>query len=249
MKSPSYPVDLHTHTVASTHAYSTILEYVAQARQVGIRLFATTDHGPALCDAPHPWHFINLRAIPRILDGIGILRGIEANIVNDQGDTDCTDQMAASLDIVLAGLHAPCYVPKGKTECTRAMVNAIRSGKVHIITHPGNPQFPIDAEEVAAAAAECQVALEVNNSSFVHTRKGSWEPCVALISAVKERGGWISLGSDSHFSLQLGGVEKSIALAQYVGFPEERILNASPRRILNFLEMRTGKKIEEFQHF
>ncbi len=40
-----YPVDLHMHTVASTHAYSTLSDYIAQAKQKGIKLFAITDHG------------------------------------------------------------------------------------------------------------------------------------------------------------------------------------------------------------
>lgn len=39
-----YPVDLHMHTVASTHAYSTLSDYIAQAKQKGIKLFAITDH-------------------------------------------------------------------------------------------------------------------------------------------------------------------------------------------------------------
>ncbi|MGL5433343.1 MAG: PHP domain-containing protein, partial [Plesiomonas shigelloides] len=41
-----FPVDTHTHTIASTHAYSTIHDYIEQAKRKGIRLFATTDHGP-----------------------------------------------------------------------------------------------------------------------------------------------------------------------------------------------------------
>ncbi len=73
-----YPVDLHMHTVASTHAYSTLSDYIAQAKRKGIKLFAITDHGPDMADAPHHWHFINMRIWPRIVDGVGILRGIEA---------------------------------------------------------------------------------------------------------------------------------------------------------------------------
>ncbi len=38
-----YPVDLHMHTVASTHAYSTLSDYIAQAKQKGIKLFAITE--------------------------------------------------------------------------------------------------------------------------------------------------------------------------------------------------------------
>ncbi len=52
-----YPVDLHMHTVASTHAYSTLHDYIAEAKRKGIKLFAITDHGPDMADAPHHWHF------------------------------------------------------------------------------------------------------------------------------------------------------------------------------------------------
>ncbi len=33
-----YPVDLHMHTVASTHAYSTLSDYIAEAKRKGIKL-------------------------------------------------------------------------------------------------------------------------------------------------------------------------------------------------------------------
>jgi histidinol phosphatase-like PHP family hydrolase len=33
------------HTVASTHAYSNLHDYIAQAKLKGIKLFAITDHG------------------------------------------------------------------------------------------------------------------------------------------------------------------------------------------------------------
>jgi len=59
-----YPVDLHMHTVASTHAYSTLHDYIAIAKSKGLKLFAITDHGPDMADAPHYWHFVNMRVWP-----------------------------------------------------------------------------------------------------------------------------------------------------------------------------------------
>ena len=47
--------------VASTHAYSTLHDYIAEAKRKGIKLFAITDHGPDMADAPHYWHFVNMR--------------------------------------------------------------------------------------------------------------------------------------------------------------------------------------------
>lgn len=204
-----YPVDLHMHTVASTHAYSTLSDYIAQAKQKGIKLFAITDHGPDMEDAPHHWHFINMRIWPRVVDGVGILRGIEANIKNVDGEIDC-------------------------------------SGNVHIISHPGNPKYEIDVKAVAEAAAKHQVALEINNSSFLHSRKGSEDNCRAVAAAVRDAGGWVALGSDSHTAFTMGEFEECLKILDAVDFPPERILNVSPRRLLNFLESRGMAPIAGF---
>jgi putative hydrolase len=45
-------VDVHAHTIASTHAYSTVHDYFYVAKVKGIKLFAITDHGSDMADAP-----------------------------------------------------------------------------------------------------------------------------------------------------------------------------------------------------
>ena len=244
-----FPVDPHTHTLASDHAYSTIHDYIAEARRKGIRLFANTDHGPALEDAPHYWHFINLRVVPRIVDGVGILRGIEANIASREGEIDCSEQVFEALDIVLAGFHSPVLAPGSRAENTQAMVGAIRGGRVDIVTHPGNNAFPIDFEAVVRAAAECHVALEVNNSSFNLSRKGCEANCRAIVEAARDLGATLCLGSDAHISYSLGDFSIAAALIEETGFPHERLLNTSPRRLLDFLESRGHAPIPEFAEF
>jgi putative hydrolase len=240
-----HPVDPHTHTVASSHAYSTIGEYVAEARRKGVRLFASTDHGPAMPGAPHPWHFANLGVIPHVLDGVGVLRGIEANVLDTEGRTDVPAEAAEVLDLVLASLHDPVLPPTTRAEHTRALVRAIQGGKVDVVCHPGNPRFPIDVEEVVRAAAEHGVALEINNSSFGVSRKGSGPSCRATIEAARDLGALVVMGSDSHVHLSLGGFSESLALLEEVGFPADRILNASAARFLDFLERRGHPRIPE----
>jgi len=241
-----YPVDLHMHTVASTHAYSTLHDYIAEAKRKGIRLFAITDHGPDMADAPHYWHFVNMRIWPRLVDGVGILRGIEANIKNREGEIDCTGPMLSSLDLIIAGFHEPVLPPSDKETHTQAMIATMASGYVHIISHPGNPKFPVDIPAIAAAAAKYNVALEINNSSFIHSRKGSEANCRAIAAAVRDAGGWVALGSDSHTAFTLGDFSECRNVLDEVGFPEDRILNVSPRRLLNFLEARGMAPISEF---
>ncbi|WP_075181619.1 phosphatase [Pantoea sp. 1.19] len=240
-----YPVDLHMHTVASTHAYSTLRDYVLQAQTCGIRLLAITDHGPDMADAPHYWHFVNMRVWPRMIDGVGILRGIEANIKNLAGEIDCSGPMMDAMDIVVAGFHEPVFPPQDSDTHTAAMIAAMASGQVHIISHPGNPRYPVDIPAIAAAAARHNVALELNNSSFTHSRKGSEPNCRAIAAAVRDAGGWLALGSDSHTAFTLGHFEHCLRILREVDFPEDRVLNVTPRRLLNFLELRTGKPIAE----
>lgn len=244
-----YPIDLHTHTVASTHAYSTLSDYINVAKQKGVKLFANTDHGPDLPDGAHPWHFANLRVFPRIVDGIGIIRGIEANIINTKGDIDCTPRMLDSLDFVVAGLHEPVIPPQDKNTNTDMLIAAIASGLIHMISHPGNPKYEIDIYAVAEAAKKYEVALEINNSSFLHSRAGSEGNCRKIAQAVKDVGGWVGLGTDSHVAYALADFTECERILKDVDFPQDRILNVTPRRFLDFLERRTGKVIEEFAHF
>ncbi|MGV3344279.1 phosphatase [Enterobacteriaceae bacterium LUAb1] len=241
-----YPVDLHMHTVASTHAYSTLRDYILQAQLCGMSLLAITDHGPDMPDAPHYWHFMNMRIWPRVVDGVGILRGIEANIKNTAGDIDCSGPMLDVVDLVLAGFHEPVFPPQDKDTHTEAMIAAMARGTVHIISHPGNPNYPVDIPAIAQAAARYDVALELNNSSFIHSRKGSEANCRAIAAAVRDAGGRVALGSDSHTAFTLGQFEHVLNIMREVDFPQERVLNVTPRRVLDFLEMRTGKHIEEF---
>ena len=229
-------VDSHTHTVASGHAYSTLAENVLAAAARGIRLLAITDHGPAMPGAPHFWFFKNMRVIPRILHGVGILRGIEANIVNFNGELDIDEETRQQLDIVLASLHEPIIKPSTKTLHTDAVIKAMASGHIDVFAHGGNPSFPIDTEEVAKAAARYQVLVEINNSSFTTSRPGSEKNCAALAGAVGRHNGLLTFGSDAHIADKVGGFAECLAFIKAIDFPEKQIINASSGRFLHFLK-------------
>ena len=240
-------VDLHTHTLASDHAYSTIGEYVKFAHDNGIQMFATTDHGPDLEDAPYYWHFGNLKVVPRVVDDVAILRGIEANITAS-GDIDIQKAISDKLDIVLAGFH-PNLTPTTKEEHTKLMISVIRSGRVDVITHPGSVNYPIDYEAVLLAAKECNVAIEINSSSSVNTRAGSHGNCVEIAKLAKKIGNTISLGSDSHIHYFLGNFDESFKVIDEAEMGYENILNTSPIKVLEFLESRGHEPIKEMKDF
>ncbi len=237
-------VDLHVHTVASGHAYSTVEEIAAQASKKGLEAIAITDHGPALPGAAHLFHFWNLRVIPRRIAGVFILRSAEANIVDEDGTLDLDDELLRKLDVVHAGLHPLCgYTGENVEQNTRALLGAIRHPLTDIIVHPGNPSYPIDVEEVVRVAKEYGKALEINNSSFVYTRMGSRENCLVIARKVKETDGLIAVGSDAHFSSFAGEFSRAVEIIAEAGIEEDKIVNLNLERLREFLAGR-GKTLQ-----
>jgi putative hydrolase len=80
--------DLHTHSIASGHALSTIQENAQAAAKKGLEILGVTDHGPQTPGGPHVYYFYSLFALPDFLEGVRILRGVEANIIDGQGNLD-----------------------------------------------------------------------------------------------------------------------------------------------------------------
>ncbi len=229
-------VDLHTHTVASGHAYSTVYENAAAAAERGLKIMAVTDHGPALPGGAHEYHFWNMRILPDEIKGVRILTGVEANIVNAKGELDLDNDSLRQLDVVLVGLHPLCgYEPGNAAQNTDVLIRAMSNPNVHILAHPGNPWFPIDSERIVEAAGRNNVLLEINNSSFVKSRPGGEEMTREVARAAFESGLDIILGSDAHLASLVGGFEQAEAEATAIGFGAERIINTDPDRVMRFL--------------
>ena len=234
-------VDLHTHTVASGHAYSTIMEMAKAAKDKGLEAIAITDHGPALPGGAHPFHFWNLRVLPKEIFGVRILKGAEANIINSRGELDLEDELLKTLDVVLVAFHPGCgYEDKGVTENTKSMILAMENPHVHIVAHPGNPSFPMDASKIVVAAEKYNVSIEINNSSLLSTtsRFGSYKSCLSIATEAYKSGLDIVVTSDAHIASSVGNFNEAISLTSKAGFSEKKILNSSVDKVLNFL----GKK-------
>ena len=64
-------MDLHTHTLAAGHAYSTLLENIDAALAMGLQYLGMSEHGPTSPGGPHNFFFSNYKVIPRIYDQTG----------------------------------------------------------------------------------------------------------------------------------------------------------------------------------
>ena len=136
-------LDLHTHTIASIHAYSTLTEMIQAAANRGLELFGCSDHGPAMPGSLGGQYFINFKVIPRELFGVRILMGAELNILDPSGAIDLSEQTLAKLDYTVASIHGPCYSGKTVSENTSAYLGAIENPYVRIIGHPDDGRFPL----------------------------------------------------------------------------------------------------------
>ncbi|AGH81333.1 hydrolase [Psychromonas sp. CNPT3] len=243
-----FVVDTHTHTIASGHAYSTIIENAESAKKNGLTLLCMTDHASSMPGAPHYWYFMNQKVIPRFLSGVGLLKGAEVNILNTQGEIDFSDHCLDAQDWIIASLHEPIFKPLDKAAHTQTLLNVISSNKVDVLAHLGNPNFDFDFEAVIAQAIKYNVAIEINNSSLCLSRIGSEPRCIEIAKLCKKMGAYITTGSDAHFAHAVGNFTQAEALLSNIDFPQAKIITASTRQFLDFLKLRGRKPIAEFAH-
>lgn len=232
--------DLHTHTIASTHAFSTITEMAHEAARLGMYAFAVTDHGPKMPDSPHIWHFTSLRRLPDQLEGVWVLKGIEANVCTLEGKMDVSDDELRDmgLDWVIASIHPPTLVPSLSVEqATHLWLQVAKNPYVDMIGHCETPRYTFDFDAVVREFAREGKVVELNaNSSAV--RPGGEENMKKLLAACKKHGAYIALNSDAHFSAALGRVESVIPLVEEMEYPKELIVNAAQKNLLRFLQQK-----------
>ena len=123
---------------------------------------------------------------------------------------------------------------------TRALVAAMERPRVRVITHPGNPAFPVEVPAVVRAARDLGVAVEINNASFVHTRPGSYETCSAIAAEVARSGGVVCLSSDAHVACHVGQVESAWKVAAAAGVLPEQVVNRTYTGLARFLGIEAG---------
>lgn len=220
--------DLHTHTLVSGHAYSTLKENCEGAKARGLNVLGTTEHGEAMPGASDNIYFRNMRVLRDHIYGIRLLKGAEANIMDYEGALDVDAKSAQQLDYLIASLHTLCLVPGTKEENTAAYLGAMEGEKVRILGHPDDGRYPYDVEKVVRRAKEKGVFLELNDSSLnpENTRENGEENIRKLLLECKKQGAKIAMGTDAHVEYDVGNFQRSLKLLEELDFPEELIVNA-----------------------
>lgn len=224
--------DLHTHTVASTHGYSTVTEMAKAAADTGVQLLAITDHGPGAPDAPHVWHFHNYKILPRTLCGVTMLYGTEANIMDEHGTLDMDEHELSFCEWVIASYHTGCVSFARETEAvTEGYVQVCKNPLVDVIGHPTTAAFPCDYETVIRACADAGKLIELNESSLRY-KKGALENAYRFYALCKRLSVPVALSTDAHFWGLVGKTPLAEKLLQELDFPQELIATLYPERIM-----------------
>lgn len=230
-------VDVHTHTVASGHAYSTLTEMVTMAASRGLEILGITEHGPAIPGSCLPIYYTNLHVVPRMISGVRLLLGSEVNILDTRGTLDLDECTLDKLDLVIAGIHGRCWQGGTPAEDTQGMIAAIENPRVHIISHPVDGTAAIDIEAVVLAARDAHTLLEVNNHSLAPQRHKAVarDNNIEILRLCKQHDVPLILGSDAHVSFQIADYERLWPLIDETAFPDELIMNYSTEKFLEYI--------------
>ncbi len=232
--------DLHTHTISSGHAYSTLQENAARAAEMGLEILGMSDHAPKMPGSTIPYFFGNLKIIPEYISGVKILKGCELNIMSIDGSVDLYGDILEGLEYTIASLHPPCIAPsENPSDNTEALINTMNNPKVNIIGHPGDPRYLIDVKKVVDCAIKTNTLLEVNNASLRPggTREGGEKIVREIVLECKRRDYPVIFGSDAHISFEIGDYGYIYENLKSIELPEELIVNTSVENLKKFIKI------------
>ena len=233
---------LHCHTPYSDGT-NTIEQLAVACRDAGYEYVGITDHSQSAAyagglrpdDLVRQWDEIDV--VNGKLEGIRILKGIEADILQD-GALDYPDDVLAHLEFVIGSVHSRFNM--AAPEMTARMLAAMDNPALTIIGHPtgrlllSREPYGLDLEQVIARAVERGVALEINGDP--HRLDLDWR----VLPAVRAAGGMLSIGADAHSIAGISHVDSGVAVARKGGLGPDDVLNT--RSVDGFLAFAKARR-------
>ncbi len=228
--------DLHNHTLVSSHALNSITEMAKRGSELNLFAMAITDHGPELEDGAHPWYFWMLKNLPDVMEGIFVIKGIEANVTDINGSLDSDEfNRDKCVDFTIASIHGDFFKSLDRDEATELWLNIAKRENVNMIGHSEESRYAYDYDRVTKAFTDNNIAVELNvNSATV--RPGNEKNFEQLILACKKNNTLVSINSDAHSIYNMGSYSAIVKQLNELNFPEELVINASKERLLNFFK-------------
>lgn len=223
--------DLHMHTVASD-GVNTIDEMILACVEKGYEYMAICDHSKVqtlaggLDEKAILAHAAEIRKAAQANKGIRVLAGVEVDILKD-GTLDFDTGVLSELDFVIASAHLSLTMEPD--QATRRIIKAIETPHVRCIGHPtgrtinGRPGMNIDIDAVSKAAADNNVALEINSQQMrldlrdLHAR-------TAIANGAK-----LIISTDAHNTQSLDYIKMGVITARRGWAKASDVLNTLPQ--------------------
>lgn len=230
--------DLHVHTKA-TDGKNSVREMAMAAQRHGLSYIAITDHTHRLSIA----HGLDAAGVTRQideidrvnaeLDGITILKGIEADI-NDDGTLDLPDTVLRRLDIVIGAIHSNFGLSRQRQ--TERVLRAMDHPCFTILAHPTGRMllereaYEIDMLRIIRHAAQRGCFLELN------AQPDRLDLSDVYCMTAKREGVLVSVNSDAHSAFDFDNLRYGIGQARRGWLERADVLNTRPlaevRRLL-----------------
>lgn len=210
--------DFHIHTNI-TDGSSSLEEYIGRALKLHITEIAFTEH---VRKSSH-WYHSFVERVEQLQESnknkIRIYHGIEAKILNLDGDLDATDDMLDTAELILGAVHRlpdSCLQGSGKMNGLppaefadiefRLSQAIIKESPATVLAHPGgmyirkfNKPFPGKyLENLLDLACKYDTAIEINSSYS--------KEVLLDMDLFARLNPLISLGSDAHAKEDLGTI-------------------------------------------
>lgn len=218
--------DLHMHTTDSD-GKNTLEEMIAAAAARNLSYIAITNHSKNLkiangLDEERFEEFNERIDSCNEQPGIRVLKGVELEILKD-GSLDLKNDILEKMDFVLASLHQ--QVSSDRTENTKRVVSAIRSGSVDAIAHPmgrmigSREAYHLDMDRIFTECAEHDVFLEINGYPERSDLPSD------LVKRAKSFGVRFTLGSDAHNRNELRNIVFATGIARRGWLTSDDVVN------------------------
>jgi len=228
--------DLHTHSLASGHAYGTIREMVAAAQEKGLQMLGITEHAPGIPGTCHEFYFGNLNAVPRQFGDLQLRLGSEINVLND-GSLSLKERQIQRIDYGIAGIHTLCYENEGKEKNTDNLISCMKHERIFFVSHPDDDNTPLNYERLVQASLDYHVALELNNSSLMNPKRrlNCVENYKTMLALCEKLHAPIIVSSDAHDPSMVANHSFALKFLEEIDFPDELVLNNDLEKVQKFL--------------
>lgn len=242
--------DTHTHTLYSRHAYSTIRENVLAAADAGLELLSSTDHFGSMLfatsDIREYQFFNNYGSWPRTWEGVRLMRGLEADIVDLEGHlygwdipveynitldklkypTNLLNRIIRDCDYVIASIHAKDFTAEAtRAQMTEMYIKALNHRKVLMLGHIGRSNLDVEFRPIIEEAARSGKLIEINEHSF---DMGEFaDRCREVASLCAEVGCQVAVNTDAHICTRIGKAPRALGMLESIDFPQELIATRS----------------------